>query len=74
MLPNAAIAALAATLKGHALVAAGSEFTLARSLPHGHVAAVAAMARTLGLPRLLGPAGADRRPRHDHHRPHPGFA
>ena len=35
---------------------AGSEFTIARSLPHGHVAAVAAMAHQLGLPALLGPA------------------
>ena len=37
-------------------MAAGCEFTLARSLPHGHVAAVAAMARKLGLAGLLGPA------------------
>ena len=37
-------------------MAAGSEFRIVRSLPHGHVAAVAAMARQLGLPTLLGPA------------------
>ncbi|MBV8401780.1 MAG: IS1634 family transposase [Acetobacteraceae bacterium] len=55
MLPAAAIAALQATLKGHTLVPAGHEFTLTRALPHGHVAAVAAMARTVGLPALLGP-------------------
>jgi hypothetical protein len=30
--------------------------TITRSLPHGHVAAVHAMARQLGLPALLGPA------------------
>jgi len=54
-LPEAAVAAVEATLKGHTLVAAGSEFALARSLPHGHVAAVAAMARKLGLAGLLGP-------------------
>ena len=30
--------------------------TVARALPHGHVAAVHAMARKLGLPALLGPA------------------
>jgi len=36
-------------------VPAGSEFTIARSLPHGHVAAVAAMAHRLGMPGLLGP-------------------
>jgi hypothetical protein len=54
MLPEAAVAAIEATLKGHTLVAAGQEFSVARALPHGHVAAVAAMARTLGLPALLG--------------------
>ena len=45
MLPEAAVAALEATLKGHTLVPAGQEFTVMRTLPHGHVAAVAAMAR-----------------------------
>ena len=55
-LPAEAVTALEATLKGQTLVAAGSEFSIARSLPHGHVAAVAAMARQLGLPALLGPA------------------
>ena len=54
-LPAEAIAALEATLKGQTLVAAGSEFTTTRSLPHGHVVAVAAMARQLGMPALLGP-------------------
>ena len=34
--------------------------TIAGSLPHGHVAAVHAMARELGLPALLGPAGRPR--------------
>jgi hypothetical protein len=56
MLPPEAVDAIEATLKGQTLVPAGSEFTIVRSLPHGHVAAVAAMARTLGLPTLLGPA------------------
>jgi Transposase DDE domain len=56
MLPAEAIAAIEATLKGQTLVAAGEEFTTTRCLPHGHVAAVAAMARQLGLPALLGPA------------------
>jgi hypothetical protein len=37
------------------LVSVGSEFTITRSLAHGHVAVVAAMARQLGLPALLGP-------------------
>lgn len=56
MLPAEAVDAIEATLKGRTLVPAGSEFTITRSLPHGHVAAVAAMARQLGLPGLLGPA------------------
>ena len=60
MLPEAAIAALEETLKGHSLVPAGQECTVLRALPHGHVAAVAAMARQLGLPALLGPAGRSR--------------
>jgi hypothetical protein len=60
MLPAEAVDAIDATLKGQALVPAGAEFTIVRSLPHGHVAAVAAMARQLGLPALLGPAGRSR--------------
>jgi Transposase DDE domain len=59
-LPAEAVAALEATLKGQTLVPAGSEFSIVRSLPHGHVAAVAAMARQLDLPTLLGPAGRHR--------------
>jgi len=54
-LPAEAVSALEATLKGQTLVPAGGEFTIVRSLPHGHVAAVAAMARQLGFPTLLGP-------------------
>ena len=56
MLPAEAVDAIEATLKGQTLVPAGGEFTIVRSLPHGHVAAVAAMAHRLGLPALLGPA------------------
>ena len=33
---------------------------MTRSLPHGHAAAVHAMARTLGFPALLGPPGPQR--------------
>jgi hypothetical protein len=55
MLPAASITALEATLKGQTLIPAGSEFTTTRSLPHGHVAAVSAMAHRLGFPALLGP-------------------
>ncbi len=56
MLPPEAVDAIEATLKGARLVPVGGAVTITRSLPHGHVAAVAAMARTLGLPALLGPA------------------
>ena len=55
MLPPEAVDAIEATLKGHTLVPAGSEFSKSRSLPHGDVAAVAAMARKLELAALLGP-------------------
>ncbi|MBO0881900.1 MAG: IS1634 family transposase [Mycobacterium sp.] len=60
MLPAQTIAAIEATLKGQTLVAAGSEFDTTRSLPHGDAAAVAAMARKVGMPALLGPAGRAR--------------
>ncbi|HSB56087.1 MAG TPA: IS1634 family transposase, partial [Gemmatimonadales bacterium] len=54
-LPAEVIAAIEATLKGQTLAPAGGEFQITRSLPHGHVAAVAAMAHQLGLPAMLGP-------------------
>jgi hypothetical protein len=56
-LPEQAVAAIEATLKGERLVPAGQAVTITGSLPHGHVAAVHAMAAKLGLPALLGPAG-----------------
>jgi hypothetical protein len=59
-LPAEAAAAVEATLKGQRLVPAGEAVTITRSVPHGHVAAVAAMAARLGLPALLGPAGRPR--------------
>jgi hypothetical protein len=59
-LPAEAIEAIRRVLAGEQLVGAGEGFAISRSLPHGHVAAVAAMARTLGLPGLLGPACAER--------------
>jgi transposase len=52
-LPAAAVEALRRALAGEALVAAGELFTTERSRPHGHVQAVLAMARRLGLARLL---------------------
>jgi hypothetical protein len=55
-LPGHVIDAIEAGLKGTRLVPAEQAATVTRSLPHGAVAAVAAQARTLGLPGLLGPA------------------
>jgi hypothetical protein len=54
--PEAKVEALARALKG--LPAAGLEgtFEIARSLPHGHVAAVLGTARQLGLEELIDPA------------------
>src|SRR5690348_18017695 len=59
-LPAEAVAAIEATLKGERLVPAGQAVTITGSLPHGHVAAVHAMAKELGLPALPGPAGRAR--------------
>ncbi|MDQ6754126.1 MAG: IS1634 family transposase [Actinomycetota bacterium] len=59
-LPWEVITSIEAGLKGEQLVPAGSRATIARSLPHGHVAAVTAQAKALGLPALLGPACRDR--------------
>jgi len=52
-LPASAREALRRALAGEALAAAGELFTTERSLPHGHVQAVLAMASRLGLARLL---------------------
>src|SRR5437899_632439 len=59
-LPDHVIDLIDAGLKGQQLVPAAEAVTITRSLPHGHVAAVAAMAARLGLPALLGPAGRPR--------------
>ncbi len=60
-LPDSVVDAMEAALKGEALVPAGqAAVTVARSVPHGHVAAAWAMARKLGLPALLGPDGRER--------------
>ena len=59
-LPADAIAAIRSVLAGKTLVDAAETFEITRSLPHGHVAAVWAVARQLGLPALLGPAGRER--------------
>src|SRR6185295_12031140 len=51
-LPGHVIDLIDAGLKGQQLVPAGEAVTITGSLPHGHVAAVHAMARELGLPAL----------------------
>jgi hypothetical protein len=59
-LPAEAIAALRAVLAGKTLADVSGAFEITRSLPHGHVAAVHAIAGQLGFPALLGPAGRHR--------------
>ena len=59
-LPAHVVDLIDAGLKGQQLVPAGEAVTIARSVPHGHVAAVHAMAGKLGLPAMLGPACAER--------------
>jgi hypothetical protein len=59
-LPDHVIDLIDAGLKGQQLVPAGQAVTITGSLPHGHVAAVHAMAKKLGLPALLGPPGRHR--------------
>ena len=59
-LPEHVIDLIDAGLKGLQLVPASDAVAITRSVPHGHVAAVHAMARILGLPGLLGPAGPQR--------------
>src|SRR5205823_14253233 len=59
-LPEHVIDWIEAGLKGQQLVPADAAARIVRSLPHGHLAAVAAQARALGLPGLLGPACRER--------------
>ena len=54
-LPAEAVAAIEATLKGERLVPAGQAVTITGSLPHGHVAAVHAMAGEAGAARAARP-------------------
>jgi DDE family transposase len=60
MLPAAAVDAIEAVLKGKTLIEADVALSVAKSLPHGHVALVHAAAGRLGLPELLGPACRER--------------
>ncbi len=59
-LPGHVIDWIDAGLKGQHLVPADAAVTITGSAPHGHTAAVHAMAAKLGLPALLGPAGRQR--------------
>ena len=59
-LPPEAVEALRAALKGRPLVDAQAAFEVARSVPHGDVAAAHVLASRLGLAGLLGPACRER--------------
>ncbi|HWE65671.1 MAG TPA: IS1634 family transposase [Acidimicrobiales bacterium] len=59
-LPAETIEVIRESLAGKTLVAAGGDWEIERSLPHGHVAAVWAMADKVGLAKLLGPACGQR--------------
>jgi DDE family transposase len=59
-LPAETIELIRRSLAGERLVPAGQQAQVARSLPHGHAAAVHAMACKLGFPALLGPACRER--------------
>ena len=53
-LPGHVIDWIDAGLKGEQLIPAEAAASIERSLPHGHLAAVYAQAKALGLPGLLG--------------------
>ena len=59
-LPAETIELIRGSLAGERFIPAGQQAQVARSLPHGHAAAVHAMARQLGFPALLGPPGPGR--------------
>src|SRR5262245_65803964 len=59
-LPAEAIAAVRAVLAGKTLLDPAEALQITRSLPHGPVAAVHAMAAQLAFPALPGPAGPAR--------------
>jgi hypothetical protein len=60
-LPPTALDALRRALAGQTLIAGDEAFEVERSLPHGHVAAVLAACRRLGLARLLDRASSRER-------------
>ena len=56
--PVAHVEGLRGVLRGGTVIGAGeAAFTVTRSLPHGHVAAVLGTARKIGLDRIIGPEG-----------------
>ncbi len=59
-LPAETIALIRESLAGKHHVEAGADWEIERSLPHGHVAAVWAMADKLGAAKLLGPPCKER--------------
>ena len=59
-LPAETLELVRRSLAGERFIPAGAGAAVTRSLPHGHAAAVAAMARKLGFPALLGPPGPQR--------------
>lgn len=59
-LPAEAIDAVRSVLRGERVVRADDAFDIVRSLPHGDVAAVWAMARQVDLAKLLGPPSRER--------------
>jgi transposase len=59
-LPTETIQVIRESLAGKHHVVAEEGFAIKRSLPHGHVAALGAMANKLKLPSLLGPACRER--------------
>ena len=61
--PPEKVQCLRRVLKGQRLVHPEDAFTIERSLPHGHVEAVLAMARRLGLDRLIAPKRSPERDR-----------
>ena len=59
-LPGETIRVIRESLAGKSHVVAGEGFDVERSLPHGHVGAVWAMAAKLGLEKRLGPPCVER--------------
>jgi transposase len=62
-LPHETVELVRRSLRGEQFLSTADAFEVERSLPHGHVAAVLAMARRLELSRLLDRAGSKERER-----------